>query len=234
MNEYIIEFLSFEWTRNFITTFFLISFFLFVGKLFNKKQNLIVAKSFSISLLVVTITSHYGNIESNQWSLKEHLPLHLCSINSLICISILFLPKIKSLYEFNFYGGVLGGTVAILTPQINDYDGSNLEYLIYYLSHGLIILIPLYLFYYLNYELRKLSWLRTLFFLNILMIILIPLNKYLQSNYMYVNEPPKVDNPLIIGDWPIYLINLELIIVLLFSITYFIFTKVSLFKPKKI
>ena len=132
----------------------------------------------------------------------------------------------------NHAGGVLGGIVAILTPQINDYDGSNLEYMIYYLSHGLIILIPLYLFYYLNYKLRKLSWLRTLIFLDLLMIILIPINRFLQSNYMYVNEPPKVNNPLIIGEWPMYLIYLNIIIFILFGITYLLFTKVLYSKSK--
>ena len=225
MNKYFIEFLSFEWTRNFLVTFFCISLFLYVGKFFTKKQNLIIAKIFGCTLLFVTIVSHFSNIDSDQWSFKEHLPLHLCSINGLICIFILFIPKNKNLFEFNFYGGFWGGLIAILTPQINDYDGSYLEYLIYYINHGLIILIPLYLFYYLNFKLRKLSWLRTLIFLDLLMIILIPVNRYLQSNYMYVNEPPKVNNPLIIGEWPLYLIYLNVIIFVLFAITYFIFTK---------
>ena len=121
-------------------------------------------------------------------------------------------------------------SVAILTPQLNAYDGSFSQYIVYYSSHGLIILIPLYLYYYLNFELRKLSWLRALVFLNILTAIFIPLNSYLKSNYMYVNKPPKVDNPLIIGEWPIYIINLEVIILLLFAFTYFIFTKNSIFK----
>jgi len=232
MEAYTIEFLSIEWTRNLLIIISFIAFFLFIGKFLSKKQNLIVAKAISFFLLLVTTISHLSNLESGQWSVKEHLPLHLCSINGLICICILFIPKNKNLFEFNFFGGVLGGFVALLTPQINDYDGSILEYSVYYLSHGMIILIPLYLYYYLNYKLRRFSWLKTLFFLNILMAILIPLNSYLDSNYMYVNEPPKVENPLIIGEWPIYLINLELIIILLFAITYFIFTKVSVFKPK--
>tara|TARA_B110000444_G_C18851524_1_gene606037 strand:+ start:12385 stop:12537 length:153 start_codon:yes stop_codon:yes gene_type:complete len=50
---------------------------------------------------------------------------------------------------------------------------------------------------------------------------------------MYVNSPPKVNNLLIIGEWPIYLVNLEIIIILLFFITYCVFTKVSAFTPSK-
>ena len=228
--DYTIEFLSIEWIINLVIIFFLASFFLFVGKFFNKNQNLIIAKSLSVFLLLITIFHASYLLIYDIWDVKEHLPLHLCSINGVICCFILFMPKNKSLFEFNFYTGIIGGAVAILTPQLNNYDGSFSQYIVYYLSHGLIILIPLYLYYYLNFELRKLSWLRALVFLNILAAIFIPLNSYLKSNYMYVNEPPKVDNPLIIGEWPIYLINLEVIILLLFAVTYFIFTKISIFK----
>ena len=69
-------------------------------------------------------------------------------------------------------------------------------------------------------------------FLNILGAILIPINRYLQSNYMYVNEPPRVNNPLIIGEWPLYLIYLNLIILMLFAITYFLFKKVLYSRTK--
>lgn len=234
MEAYTIEFLSIEWTRNLFIIISFIASFLFIGKFLSSRQNLLVAKTIGFFLLLVTVISHLGNLESGQWSVKEHLPLHLCSINGLICICILFIPKNKKLFEFNFFGGVLGGFVALLTPQINDYDGSILEYSVYYLQHGMIILIPLYLYYYLNYKLRPYSWLMTLIFLNILMAILIPLNSYLGSNYMYVNEPPKVKNPLIIGEWPIYLFNLEIIIIILFAVTYFLFTKISIFKSKSL
>ena len=228
--DYTIDFLSIEWTKNVVIIVFLIAGFLFLGKFLNKNKNIIIAKFLSLTLLLINIIHISYLLFFDIWSISEHLPLHLCSINSLICSFILFIPKNKNLYEFIFYTGVIGGTVAITTPQLVDYDGSLTQYLIYYLSHGLIILIPLYIFYYLNFELQKLSWLRAWVVMNILMALLIPFNYYLKSNYMYVNKPPKVDNPLIIGEWPVYLINLEVIILLLFVVTYFIFTKVSIFK----
>ena len=53
--------------------------------------------------------------------------------------------------------------------------------------------------------------------------ILIPLNSYLISKFIYINNPPEDDNPLVIAEWSINLINLEFIIVKFFSTTYFIF-----------
>ena len=50
-----------------------------------------------------------------------------------------------------------------------------------------------------------------------------PLNYLIKSNYMYLNRPPKVNNPLIIGEWPYYLIYFEVFILILFLITFWIF-----------
>ena len=93
MDLYTIDFLSNEWIKNTLITVFCISFFLFIGKLLNEKQNIKTAKLFSLILLISTLFSHSGNIISNQWTIREHLPLHLCSINSLICILIFCIPK---------------------------------------------------------------------------------------------------------------------------------------------
>tara|TARA_Y100000992_G_scaffold136541_1_gene90351 strand:+ start:1336 stop:1938 length:603 start_codon:yes stop_codon:yes gene_type:complete len=194
-----------------------------LGRSLNEKQNLKIAKLLSFILLLSTLFSHTGNVVSNQWTIREHLPLHLCSINGLICITILFIKNNKSIFEFSFYGGVIGGIVALLTPQINDYDRSILEYLVYYVSHSLIILIPFYLLLYLNFKLRPYSWFKTILNLNLLMIILMPINYLIKSNYMYLNKPPEVNNPLIIGEWPYYLIYFEVFILILFFMTFWIF-----------
>tara|TARA_B110000003_G_scaffold122984_1_gene125422 strand:- start:55 stop:750 length:696 start_codon:yes stop_codon:yes gene_type:complete len=230
--DYNIEFLSIEWAKNIIIISCFVGCLLFLGKFLNKSQNVIIAKSLSILLIIINLIHASYLIFFNIWIIPVHLPLHLCSINGLICSFILFIPKNSSLYEFNFYTGVIGGAVAIMTPQLLNYDGSSTQYIIYYLSHGLIILIPLYLYYYLNFELQKLSWLKAWMFLNILGAILIPINRYIQSNYMYVNEPPRVNNPLIIGEWPLYLIYLNLIILMLFAIAYFLFKKVLYSRTK--
>ncbi len=225
MDSYTIDFLSNEWFRNTSLSFFCMFFFLVLGRLLNERQNLKIAKLLSLMLFISTLLSHAGNLISNQWTVREHLPLHLCSINGLICITILLIKNNKSLFEFSFYGGVIGGIIALLTPQINDYDGSILEYLVYYLSHSLIILIPFYMLLYLNFKLRPYSWFKTILHLNLLMIILMPLNYFIKSNYMYLNKPPEVNNFLIIGEWPYYLIYFEVFILILFLITFWIFRR---------
>ena len=52
----------------------------------------------------------------------------MCGISNLIACFILFLPKNKTLFEFLFYAGIIGAIQAFLTPQINNFDGTNYEY----------------------------------------------------------------------------------------------------------
>ena len=143
-------------------------------------------------------------------------------MSTVICCFLPFIKKQKKWFELVYYTGILGGLMAILTPQINQFDGQLSEYVNYYSSHSLIILIPLYMYMYQGAQLTKLSWLRLFFYLNLLVIIVMPINFIIGSNYMYLNELPGVDNPLIIGEWPYYILFWELFVMLLAYLLYVI------------
>lgn len=78
-------------------------------------------------------------------------------------------------------------------------------------------------------KLSKYSWLKTFLILNILLVIIMPLDFLLGANYMYLVDPPAVNHPLVSGEWPYYLINLEFFVFLLLYFTYSLF-KVSFLK----
>lgn len=223
--NYVIEFLSSEWIRNTSFTVLIILLYLLLGKFLKTKDKLKFAKIISIILIITTITGHSRNIINGYWNISENLPLQLCGISNLIACLILFIPKNKTLFEFFYYAGIIGAIQAFLTPQINNFDGTNYEYVEYYISHGGILLLPIYMFNNLGYELRKFSWLKVLIYLNILLIFIMPLNFKINSNYMYLAYPPNVDNPLIIGEWPYYIIYWEIIIVIFTYTLYVISTR---------
>ena len=222
---YIRDVLSKEGIRNFSITFLLILFFLWIARFIEIEKKLIFAKTISIITIIITSANHIIDINNGNWDIYENLPLHLCSITNLIVCFIFFLPKNQKLFEFLFYCGLWGGMMAILTAQINDYDGSLFKYIQYYSSHGTIIFMPLFMFYHLQYKLSKFSWLRLLIILNICMAIIIPINFKIDSNYMYLAEAPNIKNPLVFGDWPFYILNWEFFILILFYLTYLLFTR---------
>ena len=186
-----------------------------------------LAKGIAVLLIISTITEHSRNIINGYWNISENLPLHLCGISNLIACFILFTKRNKVLFEFLFYAGIIGGIQAFLTPQINNFDGSFFEYFSYHFAHGGIIFLPIFMYLYLNYELTKFSWLRVVLYLNIVLAFVMPLNFQIDSNYMYLAYPPNVNNPLILGEWPYYIIYWEFIIVIFTYTTYVISTRKS-------
>ena len=223
--NYVIEFFSSEWIRNTSFAVLVILLYLLIGKFLKTNDKLKFAKIISIILIITTITGHSRNIINGYWNISENLPLQLCGISNLIGCFILFIPKNKTLFEFFYYAGIIGAIQAFLTPQINNFDGTNYEYIEYYISHGGILLLPIYMFNNLGYKLRKFSWLKVLIYLNILLIFIMPLNFKINSNYMYLAYPPNVDNPLIIGEWPYYIMYWEIIIVIFTYTLYVISTR---------
>lgn len=225
---YIIEVFSGEWIRNtFLTILFIITY-LFHGKFLGNKNKLIFAKAISVVLIFITITGHTRNIINGYWNPVDNIPLHLCSISNFIACFILFVPKISKeskFFEFLYYAGIIGAFQAFFTPQINNFDGSNYEYIEWYLSHIGIMLLPIYMLKNLGFRLTKFSWLRVVLYLNILLIIVMPINYFIGSNYMYVNGKPEVNNPLIIGEWPIYIFFWEIIIIIFTYTLYVMSTK---------
>ncbi len=223
--NYVIDFLTNEWIRNTLLSLLYILLVLLIGRLLSYKQRLTLAKSIAILLIITTITGHSRNIANGYWNISENLPLHLCGISNLIACFILFTKKNRILFEFLFYAGIIGGIQAFLTPQINNFDGSHYEYIEYHFSHAGIILLPIFMYNFLNYEITKFSWLRVVLYLNIVLMVVMPLNFQIDSNYMYLAYPPNVDNPLIIGEWPYYVIYWEFIIVIFTYTTYVITTR---------
>ena len=223
INKYALEFLSSTWIITVACVIALIFTVLYVGHKMpsNKKEQ--YAKILSFLMIGFFVINHSFLFIIGKWELSKELPVHLCSISGLICCIIMFLPKSQRqfLFEFLFYCGIIGGVQAILTPLIDDYGGYNFFYIQFFFKHAMIIAFPIYLRNNLEMKLTKYSWLKTFFTLNILMIILIQINNLLGSNYMYVNVPPAVDNPMVIGEWPTYLYWWEVFVLILILIVFF-------------
>lgn len=226
---YIIEFMSEEWIRNNVVALISILAVLTSARFFSKQQNRYVTYIMGMILIFSSVFSPLRVYLLGDWNIATDLPLHLCGISGLICAVIPFLKHKQRLFDFVFYTGIIGGIMSMLTPQMNGYDGSLFAYGEYYLRHSIILIMPIYMLQNLDMRLSKDSIVRTFLALNILLAIIMPLNFAIGGNYMYLAEAPQVDNPLVIGEWPYYILWFEffmvILLVLLFSLS-----RVPLFK----
>tara|TARA_B100000497_G_C7681871_1_gene412616 strand:+ start:179 stop:856 length:678 start_codon:yes stop_codon:yes gene_type:complete len=212
--------MSDEWILNNSLVLLFIILFLVLGYFLSTKNNIRITYLMGVILFCSSVLTPLRTAVNGQWNIVTDLPLHLCGISGLICSFLPFIKRKQFLFDFVFYSGIIGGIMSVLTPQMNGFDGSCFSYLEYYVRHVLILLLPLFMFRNLGIQPSKYSTLRSFLILNILMVIIMPLNFYLGSNYMYLAEPPQVNNPLVIGVWPYYLLWFELFILGLMAAFY--------------
>ena len=158
----------------------------------------------SIELMQQLYLNHLG-----LWSLKTSLPIHLCGISGILAGIMMFR---SSHYGFEFLAliGSPGALHALLTPQLNH---GTIPFLIfkYYVSHAGIVLVPLFLAIVLGYRIKRSSWYRVLLLCQVLLIIIGLTNYFIGSNYMYLAEKPLVNNPMVVGEWPWYILGFEIL-----------------------
>lgn len=212
--------MSDEWILNNSLVLLFIILFLVLGYFLSIKNYIRITYLMGVILFCSSVLTPLRTAVNGQWNIVTDLPLHLCGISGLICSFLPFIKRKQFLFDFVFYSGIIGGIMSVLTPQMNGFDGSCFSYLEYYVRHVLILLLPLFMFRNLGIQPSKYSTLRSFLILNILMVIIMPLNFYLGSNYMYLAEPPQVNNPLVIGVWPYYLLWFELFILGLMAAFY--------------
>ena len=210
-------------TLSFIALYFIIAFKT------NDEKLPIILKVSSLLVFLMTLANHLILIFIDSWTVTDNLPLHLCSISAIICCFIGFIKKNQILFEFLFYAGIIGGTLSLLTPQITLYKELNFFYIMFYFKHASIITIPLFMRYNMKLNLSKNSWFKVFGLINIILLIIIPINNLLSSNYLYVSTPPQVNNPLIINNLnkimgiPTYVFYWEIIMISLLLVLYLFF-----------
>lgn len=180
---------------------------------------------FLVALLVLRELFFYGYLfYFGEFNAADSLPLHLCGISYICSLFALYSLNIF-LFEFLLLLGIGGAIQSILTPELT-HGYSTYLYLDYYISHATIIFTPMYLFYVLGVRLRHKSYFRIWVLAHIILISVGLINVVLNSNYIYLCTPPKVDNPLITGGFPYHLIGFEIFGTLHILLFYYLFTKI--------
>lgn len=166
-------------------------------------------KKVNLGILLILLSLLIGvqvhHIQSGTWSVQQSLPLHLCSISKIMAVFLLFRYN-QLIFEFVALLGIGGSLQTFLTPDVQA-DASIFRMIEYFTSHALIIFCVLYLLIVYKKRIHQGAWYRVFFLgLSILSVIGL-LNYILGSNYIFLCQKPAVDNPLLAGPWPNYLLG---------------------------
>lgn len=172
-------------------------------------------------LLMLAATINDGTI-----TLAEHLPVHACRFIALILPIVVWRRQRYWLGVLYFW--IMIGTVnASITPDI--YFGfPNWNYFSYWMLHGFLIVIPLYYTIVIGIRIVHRDIWNAFWMANLYLFFSFIMNYIFDSNYMYSMQKPESTTLLsYLGDWPIYLLSIQLIALVLFYIAYlpFIFLK---------
>ena len=223
IEHHLIQPLSSTWWIGLLSSIVVISFLLIFYKKKEVDKKAQFLKVLGFSFIIAFLISNSIGIYNGTWNIQDNLPLHLCRISFIISIIVLFTRK-QWMYEWVLFLAIPSGLHSILTPELTK-GVSDWFYFEYYFVHAGLIFVPLFLTIVMGMKTRVDAWWKTLLRVQIPVVLIMPFNFLIDSNYMFLKAKPLVDNPLLIGEWPIYIIFLELIMVVHVFIIYKLATK---------
>ncbi|PLS08386.1 YwaF family protein [Neobacillus cucumis] len=194
--------------------------FIFRNKLKEKSKRRYVSFFLAFLLFFSTAWEQAWLLFEHGWSLKRSLPLQLSDLSVILAIVMLF-TRSKKLFEFMYFAGLGSSLQAILTPDLGRYSFPHFEYFEFFVSHGGVVLACLFMVLVFNYCPTLQGMWVTIFIVNIYSGIVFFLNKWLGANYLYIMKKPKSVSLLdYLGQWPWYLLSMEMVMILSFYILY--------------
>jgi len=204
---------------------FIILFFIVFGVLliqWAKKQSesiqIRTGNIFAMAISSIVLLSVGLKIYTNEFDIKEDLPLHLCSLFAII-IPILSFTRKYLYYEIFFFLVLTGTFQSTITPS--DYNFLNLPFLRYWLVHAGLVIFMFYATFIYNMRPTLKSVFKSFAGMQIYLVCMFVTNYLLGSNYFYTNRKPEVATMLdAMGEWPYYVIGVELIVIPYFLLIY--------------
>lgn len=179
---------------------------------------------------VTLILFHLYKIALGNYSIATDLPLYLCSLLGLL-IPIYTHYRNYWMYEILLFW-IIGGTLqGVLTPDIPEGFPS-FDYFRYWTVHLGLLTVMFYATFVFNFKPKLKSVFKSFLALQVYVVIIVLINKLLHANYFYLNEKPKSASLLdYFGEWPMYIIVVQAIILPYFLLIYlpFYLSKKKLF-----
>jgi len=228
MSPYLFEVYSADHLISFLVIISLYILFLRYNEFLGIKSNSpLFTIILSIIIIFLDISEDLFRLATGYYSIINDLPLQLCTIGIYVSVYTL-LTKNQTAFELIFYWGLVGASQAIITP-----DGDLFQLKIFFLYsqayHSMLIFIVLWMMIKNDMRMSFSKIPKVFFITNGVVFIICIFNYLLDSNYLFLRFRPNSISPFLIGDWPIYIIMVEIFSVIVLII--FINIQNKLLKP---
>ncbi|MEY2938507.1 MAG: hypothetical protein RL062_1096 [Bacteroidota bacterium] len=172
------------------------------------------------AMLVINWIAYQSyRVYSGYWSVQYDLPLELCNW-AIFFTAIALWTKKQQIAELAYFWVMSGSIHGVITPDIHE-PFPHFTYITFMIGHTGLVWSVLYLVGGLKVQPTRGSVWRALGYSQIYFIVAIAVNYFLNSNYGYLREKPVGGSFLdILHPWPYYLIELEFIGILSYTLVY--------------
>ncbi|MFV9550143.1 TIGR02206 family membrane protein [Algibacter sp. PT7-4] len=183
----------------------------------NKQQKVLHVFACLVSLTVLVF--HLHKISIGNYLVSTDLPLYLCSLMGLIIPVFTYYRKFW-MYEILLFW-IIGGTLqGVITPDI-EFGYPSFDYFRYWVVHLGLLIIIFYATFVFKMRPKLKSVFKSCFALQVYVVVIVIINMLLKANYFYLNKKPESASVLdYFGDWPWYIIVVQIIIIPLFLLIY--------------
>lgn len=185
----------------------------------NRKQQERIIHVFAIGVSLTVIVFHLHKFLFETYDLRKDLPLYLCSLLGIL-IPIFTRYRKYWMYEILVFWIIAGTLQGIITPDIAT-GFPTFDYLRYWTVHLGLFIIIIYATYIFQMRPNFKSVFKSFFALQVYVLAMVAINFMLNANYFYLNQKPKSASLLdYFGEWPLYIIVVQLIVIPYFLIIY--------------
>ena len=174
-----------------------------------REKRVLVGKVLGAVFLMTFLAETFGRIVREHWEpWQDRLPLHFCSLMTVVCFIALWRRRPWACAAAYF--GVLAASVqGLITPML--YDGfPSAGYFAFFAGHGLLLISALYLPVVLSWRARPWDDVKTLLLCDAYLLLIIPVNIWLGTNYGFTQHAPAGSVQEYFGTAPWYLLALQI------------------------
>lgn len=189
------------------------------GSRLQERKRVIIGKILGAVFLLTFFIETFGRIIRDHWEpWQDRLPLHFCSLMTLVCFIALWYRKPWACATA-YFGVLVASVQGLITPML--YEGfPSSAFFAFFVGHGLLLISALYLPCVLKWRARPWDDVKTLLWCDLYLLAIIPLNMWLGTNYGFTQHAPEGSLLEHCGSAPWYLLNLQIPALILLRLLY--------------